>query len=93
MDKKLDGNYTRMLRAILNKSWRPHPTKQQLYAHLPPIMKPDMQDAAGGVGMNSLATNSCGPHHTNEERQDNQLGPIYNSSVLIQDVALKTNRE
>ena len=25
--KKLDGNYTRMLRAILNKSWRQHPTR------------------------------------------------------------------
>ena len=25
MEKKLDGNYTRMLRAILNKSWRQHP--------------------------------------------------------------------
>ena len=32
-------NYTRMLRAILNKSWRQHPTKHQLYGHLPPIMK------------------------------------------------------
>ena len=37
MEKELDGNYTRMLRAILNKSWRQHPTKQQLYGHLPPI--------------------------------------------------------
>ena len=37
MEKKLDGNYTRMLRAILNKTWRQHPTKQQLYGHLPPI--------------------------------------------------------
>ena len=27
LKKKLDGNYTRMLRAILNKSWRQHPTK------------------------------------------------------------------
>ena len=27
LEKKLDGNYTRMLRAILNKSWRQHPTK------------------------------------------------------------------
>ena len=25
LEKKLDGNYTRMLRAILNKSWRQHP--------------------------------------------------------------------
>ena len=39
MEKKLDGNYTRMLWVILNKSWRQHPTKQQLYGHLPPIMK------------------------------------------------------
>ena len=36
---KLDGNYTRMLRAILNKSWRQHPTRHQLYGHLPPITK------------------------------------------------------
>ena len=39
LEKKLDGNYTRMLRAILNKSWRQHPTKHQLYGHLPPITK------------------------------------------------------
>ena len=39
LEKKLDGNYTRMLRAILNKSWRQHPTKRQLYGHLPPITK------------------------------------------------------
>ena len=37
--KKLDGNYTRMLWAILNKSWRQHPTRHQLYGHLPPITK------------------------------------------------------
>ena len=37
--KKLDGNYTRMLRAILNKSWWQHPTRHQLYGHLPTIMK------------------------------------------------------
>ena len=28
-----------MLRAILNKSWRQHSTKQRLYGHLPPITK------------------------------------------------------
>ena len=39
LEKKLDGNYTRMLRAILNESWRQHPTKQQLYGHVPPITK------------------------------------------------------
>ena len=39
MEKKLDGDYTRMLRAILNRSWRQHLTRQQLYGHLPPIRK------------------------------------------------------
>ena len=39
MEKRLDGNYTKMRRAILNKSWRQHTTKQQRYGHLPPITK------------------------------------------------------
>ena len=39
MEKKLDSNCTRMLRVILNKSSRQHPTKQHLYGHLLPIMK------------------------------------------------------
>ena len=37
LEKKLDGNYTRMLRTILNKSRRQHPTK--LYGYLPSITK------------------------------------------------------
>ena len=36
LERKIDGNYTRMLRAVLNKSWRQHPTRHQLYGHLPP---------------------------------------------------------
>ena len=39
LERKLDGNYTRMLRAVLNKFWRQHPTRLQLYGHLPPITK------------------------------------------------------
>ena len=39
MEKKLDDNYTRMLRAILNKSWTQHPTKLQLWSHLLSIAK------------------------------------------------------
>ena len=35
LEKNLHGNYTRMLGAILNKSWRQHPTRH----HLPPITK------------------------------------------------------
>ena len=39
LERKLDGNYTRILRAILNKSCRQHPTRHQLYGHLPSITK------------------------------------------------------
>ena len=59
IEKKLDGNDTRMQRAIWNKSWRRHPTKQQLYGHLQPIMKtikldePDMRDTVGEIGTSS----------------------------------------
>ena len=57
LEKKLDGNYTKMLQAVLNKSWRQHPTKQQLYGHLSPITKTiqviDMRDTAGEVRTNS----------------------------------------
>ena len=88
-----------MLRSILNKSWRQQPTKQQLYSHLPHITetiqvdKPNMHDTAGEVGTNSWATYSYGPLHMDEQRQDDQLQPIDNSSVTIQDVELKTYLE
>ena len=37
LEEKQDSNYTRMLCAVLNKSWKQPLTKQQLYDHLPPI--------------------------------------------------------
>ena len=37
--KKLDANYERILRAILNKSRKQHPSKQQRYGHQPHITK------------------------------------------------------
>ena len=36
-EEKLDGNYTWMLQAILNKSRKQDPAKKQLYGHSPPI--------------------------------------------------------
>ena len=35
--KNLDGNYRKILCAVLNKYWNQHSTKLQLYGHLPPI--------------------------------------------------------
>ena len=52
-----------------------------------------MQDTAGEVGTSSKGMYSYGPLHMDEQRQDDQLEPTYNSSVPIQDVALKTNQK
>ena len=86
MEEKLDGNYTKMLRAILNKSWRRHPKEQQLFGHLPPSRKlskldePDMRNTAGELGTSSYVIYSCGPLHMAEQRQDDKLKPTYSSS-------------
>ena len=53
MEKKLDGNYTIMLRTILKKSWRQHLTKQQLYDHIANLDEKDMQNTAGEAGTSS----------------------------------------
>ena len=57
MEKKLYGNYARILCAVLNKSWKRQPTKQQLYGHLPPIKETiqvkKKSKTAGEVKMNS----------------------------------------
>ena len=37
--KTIDGTYTRMLRAVTNKSWRDHLTNEQLYGDIPKISK------------------------------------------------------
>ena len=29
LEKELDGQYTRMLRAVINKSWKQHPTRSK----------------------------------------------------------------
>ena len=52
-----------------------------------------MRDTAGEVKTNSSVTYSRGALHMDEQRQDDQLEPTYNSSVPIQDVALKTYRK
>ena len=64
-----------------------HPSRK-----LSNLDEPDMRDTAGEVGTNLLVTYSCGPLHMDEQRQDDQLEPTYNSSVPIKDVALKIYR-
>ena len=100
MEKKLNGNYTRMLQAILDKSWRQHPTKQQLYGHLSPITKTikvrRTRHARHSWRSRDELINDVllwTPLHMNEQRQDYQQEPTYNSSVPIRDVSLRTCRK
>ena len=96
LEKKLDGNYTRMLRAILNKSWRntPQDTNYTATCLLPrklsKLDEPDMQDTAGKAGTSSYVMYSYGPPHMAGQKQDNQHEHTFSSYVRIRDVALKT---
>ena len=93
MEKKLDGNYTRMLRAILNKSWRQHPTRHQLYGHLPPITKTRRTRHAGHCWRSRdelISDVLLWTPHMAEQKQDDQLEHTYSNYVRIQDVGLKT---
>ena len=37
LEKRLNGNYTRILRAILNRSWKDHPNNKEIYGNIPEI--------------------------------------------------------
>ena len=37
MRNRLDGTYTRMLRAVLGVTWKEHKTNKELYGNLPKI--------------------------------------------------------
>ena len=96
LEKKLDGNYTRMLRAILNKSWRQHTTRYQLYGHLPLITKTIQVRRTRHAWhcwrrRNDLISDVLlwTPQMAGK-KQDDQLEHTYSSSVIIRDVALKT---
>ena len=78
-----------MLQAILNKSWWQHPTRHQLYGHLPPIMKTIQVRRTRHAGHCSVMY-SYGPPHMAKQKQDDQLEHIYSSYVRIYGVALKT---
>ena len=96
LEKKLDGNYTRILRAILNKSWRQHPTRHQLYGHLPLIMKTIQARRTRHAGhcwrsRDELISDVLRwTPHMAEQEQDDQLVHTYSNYMRIWDVALKT---
>ena len=96
IERKIDGNYTRMLRAILNKSWRQHPTKPQLYGHLHPITKAIKIRRTRHAGHcwrsrdELISDVLLWTRHMAKQKQVHQLEPLYSISVRIKDVALRT---
>ena len=95
LEKKLDGNYTRMLRAILNKSWRQHPTRHQLYDYLPPITKTIQVRRTRHAGhcwrsRDELIGDEFLWTPTYGRAKAERPARTYSSYVMIQDVALET---
>ena len=85
-----------MLRAILNKSWRQHLTRHQIYGHLPTITKTIQARRTRHAGhcwrsRDELISDvfQRTPHIAGQ-KQDDQLERTYSSYVRIRDVALKT---
>ena len=97
LEKKLDGNYTRILLAILNKSWRQHPTSHQLYGHLPHTTKIIQVRQTRHAGhcwrsRDELISDVLlwTPTHMAGQKQDDQLKHTFSNYVRIRDVALKS---
>ena len=66
--------YIRMQRAVLNKSWKQHLRKLQLFGHVPPISKTiqDMQDYVGESKKNSQPMFCYGLLHMDTPGSANQ---------------------
>ena len=85
-----------MLRAILNKSWRQHPIRHQLYGHLPPITKTIEVRWTRHAGHSWRSRDELirdvllwTPHMAGQ-KQDDKHEHTYSSYVRIRDAALKT---
>ena len=87
-----------MLRAILNKSWRQHPTRRQLYGHWPPITKTIQVRRTRHAGhcwrsKDELVRDVLlWTPHMAKQKQDDQPELTYSSYVRIRDVTQKTCR-
>ena len=98
LEKKLDSNYTRMLWVILNKSWQQHPTRHQLYGHLPPIIKTIQVRWTRHAGHcwrsrdELISDVLLWIPYMAAQKQDDQHEHTFSSYVRIRDVALKTGQ-
>ena len=98
LERKLDGNYTRMLRAILNMSWQKHLTRRQLYGHRPPVTKTIQARRTRHAGHcwrskdEIVSDMLLWTHAYGQSKADDQHEHSYSSYVRIRDVTPKTCR-
>ena len=96
LEKKLDGIYTRTLRAILNESWQQQPTRHQLYGHLPSPTKTIQVRRTRHAGhcwrsrVELISDLLLWTPTYGWQKQDDLLEHTFSSYVMIRDVALKT---
>ena len=94
-EKKIDGNYTRMLRYWTSPGGNTPQGTNYTATCLPSrklskLDEPDIQDSAGEAGASPCVMYSYGLIHMAGKKQDDQLEHTYSSYVRIRDVALKT---
>ena len=70
-EKQIDGAYTRMLRTVLNVSWRDRITNEDLYGHLPNVSR-EVRERRMTVATKRRRHRSlcCGSHNTDKRRED-----------------------
>ena len=94
-EKRLDGNYTRMLWAIYTGPRGSTPQSSSCTATYHPsrklskLDKPDMHNTAGEVGTSSLVMYSYGPLHMAKKSRATILN-IHTAALRIRGVALRT---
>ena len=87
-----------MLRAILNKSWQQHPTRHQLYGHLPPVTKTIQVRRTRHAGdywrsRDELISDVFLWTPAYGQAKAGRPAWTYSSYVRIRDVALKTGQK
>ena len=80
----------------MNKSWRQHPTRHQLYGQLPPVTKTIQVRRTRHAGHwrsrdELISDVLLWTPHMAKQKQDDQLEHTYSSSVRIRNVVLKTS--
>ena len=94
--KNDESNKRKRKNIYMNTSWRQHPTRHQLYGHLPPITKTIQVRRTRHAGHcwrsrdELISDVLLWTPHMAGQKQDDQHEHTFSSYVRIRDIALKT---